>query len=144
MTLRTAQLAPAKQENCMFRHQIGQRLFAWLVSGQEPLPFDHHTAVFQEIAEVIDGHMVDIRRVIPTVWELLGHRHLAAKHMRHPYPPLGEIGKGHKGLLSDPQHMIEHKIRATRRLQRLAENDIVEAAIGIIHQIAVCVPLHDR
>ena len=144
VTLRTAQLALAKEENRMFCHQIGQRLFARFIAGQEPLPFDHHAAIFQETSKVIDRHMVDIWRVIPAVRKLFGHRHLAAKHMRHPDPPLGEVGKGNKSLLSDTQHMIENKIRPAGSLQRLAENDIVEAAIGIINQIAVGVPLHHR
>ena len=77
----------------MFRHQIGQRLLARPVARQEPLPFDHYTPIFQETAEIVDRNVVDIGRVIPSMGQLFGYRHLAAKHMGDANAPLCEIGE---------------------------------------------------
>ena len=104
----------------MFGQQIGHAFLARLVARQEPLAFDRKSTLFQIAPEIVDGHMVNVGRVVPAVRQLLGHRHAPAEHMGKADLPLREIGKRHESLPSDTEQMVEHQIGAVRCLQRLA------------------------
>ena len=41
---------------------------------------------------------------------------------------MAEIGEGDDGPPADPQHVLKHALGLARRLQRLAEDDVVESA----------------
>lgn len=104
----------------MFREEIGEAFIARLIARQKPLALDANIALGKETAKVVDGHMVDVGRVIPTVGKLLRHGHPSAKHMGKTNAPLREIGEGDEGLPPDPHKMVQHKIRPFGGLQRLA------------------------
>ena len=104
----------------MFRQQIGKSFIARFIARQKPLAFYPDIPFVEETAKVVDGHMVDVGRVIPTVGKLLRHGHPSAKHMGKTNAPLREIGEGDKGLPSDPHQMVQHQIRPFGGLQRLA------------------------
>jgi hypothetical protein len=55
-----------------------------------------------------------------------------------------EIGEGDEGPPTDAQQFVEHPIRPARGLQRLAEDGIIEAVIGIVGEIAIGIALHHR
>lgn len=126
----------------MFRQQVRQAAPGLLVAAQEPLAFLLIFAILHQRAEIVDRDMVDIGRVIPGLRDQPGHRHPAAKQQRRADPPMGEIGEADKGLLADPQQLIEHDVGTVGGLQSLAENRIVEAAVGIRAEVGVGVALH--
>lgn len=104
----------------MFRQQIGKSFIARFIARQKPLTFYPDIPFVEETAKVVDGHMVDVGRVIPAVGKLLRHGHASAKHMGKTNAPLREIGEGDKGLPSDSHKMVQHQIRPFGGLQRLA------------------------
>ena len=104
----------------MFREEIGKPSIARFISGQKPLAFYSDIPLAKETTKVVNGHMVDIGRVIPAMGKLLRHGHASAKHMGQTHAPLCEIGEGDKGLPSDPYQVIQHEIRPFGGLQRLA------------------------
>ena len=57
---------------------------------------------------------------------------------------MGEIGEGDEGLATDAQQFIHHQVGAPGRLQRLAEDRIVETGVRIIAEVGVGVALHHR
>ena len=54
---------------------------------------------------------------------------------------MGEIGEGDECLPADAQQFLDHAIRAAGGLERLAEDRIVEAGLGIIDEIGVGIAL---
>src|SRR3546814_14773373 len=55
-----------------------------------------------------------------------------------------EIGERDERALADPQQLIEHQMRVARGLQRLAENRVIEALVGIAREIDIGIALHHR
>ena len=82
----------------MFRQKIGQSFITRLATRQKPLAFYSNIPLFEKTAKIVDGHMVDVGRVIPCMGKLLRHRHASAKHMRKTHAPLRKIGERDKGL----------------------------------------------
>ena len=104
----------------MFRQQISKSFIARFIARQKPLAFYQDIPFVEETAKVVNGHMVDVGRVIPAMGKLLRHGHASAKHMGQTHAPLRKIGEGDKGLPSDPHKMVQHQIRPFGGLQRLA------------------------
>lgn len=104
----------------MFRQKIGQSFITRLATRQKPLAFYSNIPLVEETAKIVDGHMVDVGRVIPCMGKLLRHGHASAEHMGQTHAPLRKIGEGDKRLPSDPHQMIQHQIRSFGGLQRLA------------------------
>ena len=73
-----------------------------------------------------------------------GDRHAPAPKQRQPHAPVREIGEGDEGALADAEQFREDAVRTTRGLERLAEDRIVEAVVGIVGKVHVGVALHDR
>ena len=57
---------------------------------------------------------------------------------------MAEIGEGDDRLPPDAEHLLDDDTRPVGRLQRLAEDDIVEGIVGIVDEIGVGVALDDR
>jgi hypothetical protein len=55
-----------------------------------------------------------------------------------------EIRERHDGVAADPQHVLEHRARMARRLQRLRQDHVIERVIRIVCQIGVGVALDHR
>ena len=104
----------------MFRQKIGQSFITRLVTRQKPLAFYSNIPLVEETAKIVDGHMVDVGRVIPCMGKLLRHGHASAEHMGQTHAPLRKIGEGYKGLPSDPHQMVQNEIRSFGGLQCLA------------------------
>ena len=104
----------------MFRQQIGKSFIARFIARQKPLAFYLDMPLVEEAAKVVDGHMVDIGRVIPCMGKLLRHGHASAEHMGQTHAPLRKIGEGDKRLPSNPHQMVQNEIRPFGGLQRLA------------------------
>ena len=128
----------------MLREEIGEAFVARLITGQKPLALNLDIPLLKKTAKVVDGHMVNVGRVIPTVWKLLRHWHPPAKHMGKTDAPLPEIGEGYKGLPPDAHEVVKHEIWPFGCLQCLAENGVVKAAIWVIGQIDIGVALNYR
>ena len=60
------------------------------------------------------------------------------------HPPVREVGEADERLAPDPQQFVEHQVGPLGGLQRLAEDRVVERAVGIIGQVAVGVALDHR
>src|SRR5579872_1766100 len=54
--------------------------------------------------------------------------------MRQPHPPVAEIRKRDDPALRDPEHPLQYPERIPGLLQSLAEDRVIERAIGIIVQ----------
>ncbi len=87
---------------------------------------------------------MDVRRVVPAVRQVLRHRHAALEQQRQPHAPVAEIREGNDGVLADPQEVVEYRLRVVGRLQRLRQDHIVEAVVGIEDEVVVGVALDHR
>src|SRR4029079_16590896 len=90
--------APAQQEHRLFAEKIPEpprRIEAqWLPPGVEGNRAVHpgagHVA---EVAEVLDGAEMDVRRIPPGVGQIVGARHVAAEEQLEPDFPMSEVRK---------------------------------------------------
>src|SRR3546814_5505006 len=60
------------------------------------------------------------------------------------HPPMAEVGEGDNGVAADAHHLLQHLPRVARRLQRQAEDGIVEGPGGVLHQVGVGIALDGR
>ena len=88
--------------------------------------------------------MVDVLRFIPAYRNAPRHRHPPAEHQRRARAPVGEIGKADEGPRAHSKQFVEHPVGPRGGLQRLAEDGIIEALVGIIAEVAVRIALHHR
>ena len=86
--------------------------------------------------------MVDILSRVPADRDRARHRHAAAEHQRGAGAPVGEIGEADESAGADAQQFVEHAVGPRGGLQRLAEDRVVEALIGIVGEVAVGIALH--
>ena len=63
---------------------------------------------------------------------------------RQAHAPVGEVGKADERPAADAQQLVEHHVGPRGGLQRLAEDRVVERAVGIVGQVAVGVALDHR
>src|SRR5262249_6836499 len=61
-----------------------------------------------EIAEILDGAEMDVRRVVPRVRQIVGARHAATEQEQHADLPVTEIRKRHHRMAADAEHVLEH------------------------------------
>src|SRR5450759_2140030 len=90
-----------------------------------------------ELAEILDGAVVDVGRVVPAVRQDIGLRHMSGEQQLHPHLPVAEIRKRHHGAPADAQHVLEHHARMARGLQRLRQDHVVEGIVRIVGQVGV-------
>src|SRR5436190_14055905 len=100
----------------------------------------HHAA---QLAEVLDGTEVDIRRVPPGVRQIVRPGHVAPQQELQSDAPMAEVGERHDSVAPDPQHMLEHDAWMSRRLERLGEDNVIESVVRVIGQIGIRVALND-
>ena len=88
--------------------------------------------------------MVDVLRLVPAYRQVPRHRHAPRDQQRQAHLPVGEIGEADEGRAADPQQFVEHPVGPLGRLQRLAEDRVVEGVIGIFGEVAVGIALDHR
>src|SRR5205807_2158419 len=79
----------AQQEHRLLAKQIPEP--PWRIEPQRRAPrikgdgfFHLHPRHLTEIAEIFDGAEVDIGRVVPCVWQIVGYRHRAVEQKLQP------------------------------------------------------------
>ena len=55
-----------------------------------------------------------------------------------------KLGNETIALPPDAQHLLDHQPRTVGRLQRLAEDHIIEGVVGIVDEVGVGIALDDR
>src|SRR3546814_10322111 len=78
------------------------------VARQVPDALDVDALRADEVAEVADRDMVDVRRFVPGDGQQPRHRHPPAPQEREPDAPVREIGKADEGAGRDAQRSEEH------------------------------------
>src|SRR5262249_23102039 len=73
---------------------------------------------------------VDVRRVVPAVVEEMRHGHAPHEQDVQPNFPVAEIRERYDRAPADPYEMLDDDARVPRRLQGLAEDDVVEGPGG--------------
>src|SRR6476661_661906 len=84
--------------------------------------------------EIEHSEEVYVGRIVPFVREKLGFGSAAGPQMRPTHAPMAEIGECHDGMPPDAQHALQNLQRVAGFLQSLAEDYIVERAVGIIFE----------
>ena len=65
------------------------------------------------------------------------------EQVRQAHGPVAEVGESHNHAVSDAQHLPQHGERVVRLLQRLAEDDVIERAVGVFADAGFDVALVD-
>src|SRR6187402_3188947 len=132
-----ASIPPAEQKDRLFAEQVPEP--PRCVEPQRRPPGIERHRLFHpdsdfgaELAKVLDGAMMDIRRVVPAERQDIGARHMAREQELQPDLPVAEIRERHDRVAPDPQHVFQHDARVPRGLQGLREDDIVEGIVGIV------------
>ncbi len=85
---------------------------------------------FDQGAEVVHGHEVDVWGFVPFVGECFGDRSATASEHFHADPPVSEVGNDDEPAMSDAEHFREQLARIADLLQGLAEHGEIKAVVG--------------
>src|SRR3954463_12136754 len=119
--------------------QIRQESNRLAAVQDQPFP-DLHAQAPAKVLEVVDGAMVDVRRLVPLVGQGARHRHAPQRHLQARVP-MAEIRKADDYLRTHPQHFLHQELGAMDGLQRLRKDHEVEGTVGEERKAALQVDL---
>ncbi len=93
--------------------------------------------------KIFQGDDPNVRRVVPGVGQLIILRGNALTQQLQADRIMAEIGEADDDLSADPRQGVQQPCRLENLLQGLAENDVIEAAVGIVIHLFVEVALQD-
>src|SRR5271165_3394029 len=85
-----------------------------------------------EITEIENGAEVNVRSFVPWLGQVPGHGHPAIEQDLQADLPMAEIRKGNDDVARDPKQFLKHVLGTSGRLERAAENGVIESLIGIV------------
>src|SRR5271169_1055943 len=86
---------------------------------------DVHTLAAAEFLEIVQRAQVDVGRVIPLVWQLLGYRHVAMQDVEAVFP-VAKVGKADDALAADAQDFLYQRFGVPYGLEGLRQDDEIE------------------